>query len=262
MDVWKNRVLAYIQTHGGRVTTTELGQCVPRPRDAPGKYTKLLAIDPRFQIAKQRGGEIWVTLAPNAQPTEIIVPVAAVKSTGKRKQTKKQGEPKPKKTRVLPPPKFVPAKTDFSPPSECWDVVLGSYKTWTPALTSWKWIFTLSSVSKTFADALRPIRTYIIKTMAILDDNGICKSQSNALFALSPKELSKLPYTVVEINAGYFSRVMHLLSRQSVLDLAFRRNGESFEEINSAFLKRKERLAKLRAERKPAKRKSMDVFFE
>jgi hypothetical protein len=118
----------------------------------------------------------------------------------------------------------------------------------------------LSSVSKTFADALRPIRTYIIKTMAILDDKGICKSQSNALFALSPKELGKLPYTVVEINAGYFSRVMHLLSRQSVLDLAFRRSGESFEEINLAFLKRKERLAKLRAERKPTKRKHYEAL--
>jgi len=156
--------------------------------------------------------------------------------------------PRTKKPRVLPPSKFVPVKTGFSPPLECWDVVLGSYKTWTPALTSWKWIFTLSSVSKTFADALRPIRTYIIKT----NDKGICKSQSNALFALSSKELGKLPYTAVQINTGDFSRVMHLLSSQSVLDLAFRRHGNSYEEINSAFLARKARIAKLRAERRLA----------
>ena len=265
MDAWRDRVFDYLQNHGGSSTTSLLGTKVPRQSSI--SYVASLEPDSRFYM-ERKNGDIFVRLAPvfpliqgvgnvivHVPRPIVAAPVAVAKTTGKRKQTKKQGEPKPKKTRVLPPPKFVPAKTDFSPPSECWDVVLGSYKTWTPALTSWKWIFTLSSVSKTFADALRPIRTYIIKTMAILDDKGICKSQSNALFALSPKELSKLPYTVVEINAGYFSRVMHLLSRQSVLDLAFRRSGESFEEINLAFLKRKERLAKLRAERKPTKRK-------
>jgi hypothetical protein len=246
MDTWRDRVFAYLQANGGRATASDLGQRIPHP----GKYTKALQSDPRFRIERGMLHGPWVYLtgvvpAPPIAPPPTP-PATKTKATKRKPRTPK--EPTSKKART----KFVPAKTSVTAPPECWDIVLGSYKTWTPVLASWKWISTLSLVSKPFADALRPLRTAIIQTMALFDDRGICKSQANALFALAPKEIDPLPYSVVEIGSGWFARVMHLLPRKAVLDLAFHRHGASFERLNDAFLARKVKKERLRAARTKA----------
>ena len=223
-DAWRDRVHAFLShAVGHRASTSHLGVAVPRPHGVAATYAGGLVGDGRFRI--ERGFETMVCLM--APP---VVP--------KRKVERKKKEP----------PRFVASNTGFAPPQACWDCILPTYRAWVPVLPSWKWVFVLSAVSKAFADALRPLRTEIARIMASVNTRGICKSKANELFALTLAELKPLPFSEVAL-AGYSRRqprVMHLLSRSAVLELAFGKHGASFESLNAAFLARRARIKRLR----------------
>jgi len=244
-DEWRERVFQFLlvrrYVRGRGISTSELGVAVPRPRGVQASsYSGGLLQDARFVVSKKQGDSIiWVSLADGAWAE------AGVEKKKKRAKTPSSSASVPPKPKPKPPS----SSSSFVAPLTCWDIVLGTHRAWAPkVLGSWRWIFTLSCVSKAFALALRPLRTELMRRMALSGD-GICKSQANALFGLTPTALRGLKYKSVSLSGMPWRQTMHLMSRETVLGLAARRHGQSFEEINLAFLGRSEKLKRLRAAR-------------
>ena len=245
-EAWRDRVLNYILTHGNQ-GWCEAGLIGQKVRPPPGvRVVRGLEDDPRFRVERVSG---MIRLhvregVPNPAPQP------QQRTPRKRKTTAPKSEAPKKKAKL--PPRFQPTKTDFCPPSACWEVVLGTTHASPGLWPSWRWARTLSCVSKAFADALRPLRTAFVRTVAAAhgDELSLYKSQANRLFGLPLKLLATLPFQCRTVRGWHYHYEMHYMRPDAVLALAFAHHGASFEAINAAFVRRAERLERLRAKRK------------
>ena len=134
-----------------------------------------------------------------------------------------------------PPPKFVPQKSSFSPSHVCWDAVLSNQAAM-QHLGSWRWLRTLELVFRTLPCPPERLARWLCGGEAT-----IWKSKANDLFALTPKDLAAVPYTLVETRCY---KQVHLMLRSAVLQLALAKHGGTVAAINAAFLARRERNSK------------------
>ena len=115
-------------------------------------------------------------------------------------------------------------RSPFCPTNATWEIVLSNDSLY-PILQEWRWIWVLAQVSHTFADALLPLRTRIMRLMCEGDKAPILwRTKARELFALPPT--LKLPL---------------LMHRGDILPT------RPFQDINEAFL-----LAKSPKRKRPA----------
>lgn len=162
----------------------------------------------------------------------VMPAVSSVSKSKKRKTTKP--------SRPLSP--FRPQKTAFQPPHACWEVVLANPHT-AHILSKWRWLWLLPQVSSAFRAGLQ--QEIWLRSMCKLDiEPLIWKAKANELFALTPNDFQHARCFVV-CTRSY--RETHLMYRTTVLQLAFKKHGDSFRALNDAFLKRQEAKRKRRA---------------
>jgi hypothetical protein len=143
------------------------------------------------------------------------------------KRIKNKQKPSP------PPQKFVPQKSSFSPSHVCWDAVLSNQAAM-QHLGSWRWLRTLALVFRPLPCPPECLARWLC------GDATIWKSKANDLFALTAKDLSAVPYKLVETRY----KQVHLIPRSVVLHLALAKHRGTVAAINAAFLARKERNSK------------------
>ena len=78
----------------------------------------------------------------------------------------------------------------------------------------------------------------------------IWKTKANDLFALTPRDMADVVCKVIDCGSGWRRRKeVHLMRRDTVLQLALDKHGGTYRAINDAFLKRAE-ARRLRNKRK------------
>ena len=129
----------------------------------------------------------------------------------------------------------------------CWEVVLAN-PTILSVLTEWRWLWLLPQVCRAFRHGLQPERCF--RVMCAADVRPVIwKSMANDLFALSCAALANVECTFVGwIRYKNKRKKTYLMRRDTVLQLALAKHGDSFAAINAAFVNRAAKLKKRREE--------------
>jgi hypothetical protein len=218
-EEWKLRVLHLLRERGQQ-TSSEIGALVKRDRRM-GRVCTLLLSDARFRGVAERDGGFRFSLSG---VDHVDTTTNAKKVPVKRRKTA------PKE------PSFRPQTTDFQPPCACWEVVLANPTTLS-VLTEWRWLWLLPQVCRAFRHGLQPERCF--RGMCAADVRSVIwKSKANDLFALSRGALANVECTVVAGVGWMRYKEVHLMRRDTVLQLALAKHGDSFAGINAAFIKR------------------------
>jgi hypothetical protein len=236
-EQWKLRVILLLRTEG-RMKPGDIGMQEPRP--GRKQITNMLKSDNRFFI--DRSDPIHGCRISLAQET--------VKSPLPKRQKKIV-------QKIAPPPPFHPAKTTFSPPHLCWEVILTNPKT-AATLSSWRWMWTLPQVCKVYRASMQMDR-WINWTCVEDKTPTIWKTKANELLALTVKDLEDVECRVVH-GSGWKKRYeTHLMRRDTLLQLALAKHGGTYKGINAVFLKKKEAKKK---RKKPCRRRCYEESTE
>ena len=223
-EEWKLRVLHLLRERGPQ-TPSAIGMLVERD-PMVGKVQTLLLQDARFIGTAMRGVDRY----------EFSLSGVTVADENKDTKVKKKKRKKAATTTTTKKTPFRPQTTAFQPLHTCWEVVLAN-----PAilsvLTEWRWLWLLPQVCRAFRHGLQPERCF--RGMCAADVRPVIwKSKANDLFALSRAALDHVECTVVAGVGCMRYKETHLMRRDTVLQLALAKHGDSFAAINAAFVKR------------------------
>jgi hypothetical protein len=140
--------------------------------------------------------------------------------------------------------KFKPQKTNHTPSHICWDVILSNPLV-AAQLYSWRWIWVLRQVNKTFNAALQPDQ-WIRWQCANDRQPMIWKQKANDVLALTHSDLADVKCAVRSGMGTNRFKETHLMWRSEVLGLALAKYGSTFDGVNTIFLKRLSRKKRTR----------------